>query len=261
MSTVEREIIKFDGENFEIVNENIVEELALTIVLNDHEVITLMTIGLEEEELAIGLLRSEGFLSRRAQLKNVELSEGVVKVSADVDMALVTSLSKKRTATSGCGKGISFGNTLETLALRPYTGDILFSPEAITLRMKELEAASLLYKKTGGVHNTALANEEKLLFTRTDIGRHNAVDMLGGRVFLDELDASKLALFVSGRISSDILRKTAAMGVGLIVSRSAPTSLAIVMADKLGVTVVGYARGKRFNVYTKKERLRGCTKA
>lgn len=250
-----RPIVRWkDGES-EKIDDEVVTEKPLTLFVNGRELLTLMSLGENSVELAVGFLHSEGFLDRIEKLKSAVENGSVVRVEADIDIATLEKLSEKRTVTTGCGKGTVFHRPLDGLKLRQVRGGALFSPGDILSRMRELEGRSELFQRTGGVHNAALAEPGQIVHMRSDIGRHNAVDMLCGRAFLDGLDVSGLALLVSGRVSSEILRKTAAMGVGLLVSRSAPTTLALDMAAALGVTVVGYARGGRMNIYTGVERI------
>lgn len=205
----------------------------------------------------MGFLRSEGFFVRREELLSWRVEEGAVRLALSADTSLVERLLEKRTVTTGCGKGTSFYHPMDALRLAPLVGGPVFPPEAVLERMRELDARSGLFQRTGGTHNASLAAADRTVLFRTDIGRHNAVDMLGGRAFLDGLDVSEMALLTTGRVSSEILLKAARLGTGLLVSRSAPTTLALDLAGELGVTVVGYARGKRFNVYTHPRRIAG----
>lgn len=250
-----RPIFRWTDGVFTPMQDEIVEEVPLTLVVNGREILTLMSLGENLEELSVGFLRSEGFLSKREQLLSVKVEEGRALIDADIDLDLLLKISEKRTITTGCGKGTVFHSPMDALTLKKAKEAHRYQPGAILLWMRELEGRSDLFKRTGGVHNAALCSEERILYLRTDIGRHNAVDMLCGRAFLDGLALEGLALAVSGRISSEILRKTAALGVELLVSRSAPTTLALDMAQTLGITVVGYARAGRFNVYTHPGRL------
>jgi FdhD protein len=109
---------------------------------------------------------------------------------------------------------------------------------------------ALLFKSTGGVHSAALAERDKLLFYNEDIGRHNAVDKIVGQCILKNISLEDKILLTSGRISSEIVIKGAKLGLPIIVSRSAPTSLAVALARETGITLVGFARGKRLNIYS-----------
>ncbi len=120
---------------------------------------------------------------------------------------------------------------------------------------EELEGRSQLFRKTGGVHSAALAVDGKILLFHEDVGRHNTLDKIMGQCFLEEIPLEDKLIVFSGRISSEVLLKTAKMGISVIISRSAPTDLALDLAEDLGITVVGFARGKQFNVYTHPERV------
>ena len=258
MSTAFWKIRRWSGGRFEELSDEVVREEPLTLYVNGREVVTLLTLGGHPEELAVGFLRAEGFLSRRGDLLGLRAEEGAVRVEAAVDAALVERLLEKRTVTTGCGKGTTFYHPLDALRLRPLVpGGPLFSPDGILGRMRELEGRSEVFRRTGGVHNASLAEEGRTLLFRTDIGRHNAVDMLGGRAFLDGMPLGRAALLTTGRVSSEILLKAAKMGVPVLVSRSAPTELALRLADELGLTVAGYARAGRMNVYTHFDRIGG----
>jgi FdhD protein len=226
--------------------------------VNGIEVVTLLTLGDEPVELGLGFLRSEGFFSSRDELAGWEEEPGVLRVRVSRDVAAVRRLLEKRTVTTGCGKGTTFYGALDALRCRPVTSAVTFVPGELLRRMHELQERSDLYRRTGGTHNASLVTGAETLVFRTDIGRHNAVDMIGGRAFLDGLDMADTALLTTGRVSSEILVKVAKMRVSVLGSRSAPTALALRLAEELGVTVVGYIRNGRFNVYTHPARVQGA---
>ncbi len=249
------EIIRWQNGEALRVEDEVVREVPLTVNLNGREVVTLLTLGDNREELAVGYLRSEGFIGGHDQLKSWKVAASTVEVEAEVDEELIEKLMLKRTVTTGCGAGSTFHNPLDALRLKPSKSDALFSPAAILGRMGELQRASELYRSTGGAHYAALADPERIIEVRADVGRHNAVDMLGGWALMNDFDTSGAAIFTTGRISSEIVRKGSAMGVGVVASRSAPTSLGIATARKLEITLVGYVRAKRMNVYTREDRI------
>ena len=120
-----------------------------------------------------------------------------------------------------------------------------------------LEEMSVLFQQTGGVHNAALCAPTEVILFYEDVGRHNAVDKIFGRAFLNGISLEDKILVFSGRVSSEIVIKVGKMGLPVIISRSAPTDLGIEMAEKLGITIVGFAKGERMNVYTYPERILG----
>ena len=116
-----------------------------------------------------------------------------------------------------------------------------------------MDASSQTFKQTGGVHSAGLADNQQLLFRFEDIGRHNAVDKVIGQAFLQQIDLSDKCLLLSGRIAAEILIKAARNGIPFLLSRSAPTLKAVEMAEEIGLTVIGFARGQRFNLYCQGE--------
>jgi FdhD protein len=116
--------------------------------------------------------------------------------------------------------------------------------------VNEFQHRSLIYRATGGVHSAALCDTRNIIVFSEDIGRHNAVDKIFGQCILDDIATDDHIIITSGRVSSEILLKVAKRNIPLIVSQSAPTNLGVKLADDLGVTLVGFVRGKRMNVYT-----------
>ncbi len=246
---------RFKDGNWSEFTDEVVMETPLTIFVNGQEIVTLLTMGDNPLELAVGFARSEGFISERADLLGWHEDKGVVRLEVRGDANLVGKLLERRTLTTGCGKGTTFYHPLDALRVKPLSSEAFFSPEEILARVGELNTRSEVFKRTGGTHNASLATRKETLLFRADIGRHNAVDMLVGRALLDGIDLWGTALFTTGRISSEILLKVAKMGVPLLVSRSAPTELALKLADELCITVVGYARAGRLNLYTHPRRV------
>jgi FdhD protein len=179
-----------------------------------------------------------------------------VDVQLAGDQESVEKLWGKRTVTSGCGKGATFYHILDSVSAKPVASDVVITVEKIRSLMAELNRMSDLYRETGGVHNSALADTERILVFRDDIGRHNAVDKIRGVCFLDDIPLQDKILVTTGRISSEIVIKAAKMEVPVVISRSAPTSLALDLAERIGLTLVGYVRGDRMTVYTGKERIK-----
>ncbi|GBE15205.1 MAG TPA: formate dehydrogenase accessory sulfurtransferase FdhD [Proteobacteria bacterium] len=237
----------------------VVREVPMTIFLNGRELITLVTTGDANKELALGFLLSEGFIQSRDDLKSLrdDPEAGTVEVEVARDLSMVEELWERRTVTSGCGKGATFYSVLDSLHARPVTSELKITPRQVYHLMAELNRMSGLYRATRGVHNSALADEEGILLFRDDIGRHNAVDKIRGAAFLEEISLEDKVLITTGRMSSEIIIKVAKMGIPLLVSRSAPTSLALDLAKRVKMTLVGYVRGERMTVYTGGERVKG----
>jgi FdhD protein len=236
----------------------VVNEVPVTIYVNDQEIATLLCLGDHLEALAVGFLASEGFISTREDIISISIraDEREVRVEARSDIELIRRLTGRRVVTSGCGEGTSFYHVLDALSVRRVEGGVVVSFSMIRELMQKLNLCSKLYRATRGVHNVALCSTMEIIMFHEDIGRHNAVDKIHGECILKGISASDKVLLTTGRISSEILIKTGKMGVPVVVSRSAPTSLSLSLAEEIGITVIGFARGGRMRVFTGEHRVR-----
>jgi FdhD protein len=250
--TAEKNVTRLDGDRREVVGDQVVIEAPLTIYLNGSELVTLLCTPEKIDCLALGFLRSEGFVTALDDLQSVRprAEEGLVEVELKDQKGLEEKLFGKRTITSGCGKGTIFYNVLDSLRSAPLTGTLKISAAKVWELNGELQKKALLFKTTGGVHSAALADSEQLLYFHEDIGRHNAVDKIIGECLLNGTATEDKALFTSGRLSSEILLKAAKLKIQLIVSRAAPTSLSVELSEALNITLVGFVRGRRMNIYS-----------
>ncbi len=237
----------------------IIAELPVTLHLNGREVVTLVCAGRHLDELAAGFFYAEGFLRTPADLREIRVdpAAGRVEVLTTAEPHVPSQLWSKRTVTSGCGKGSAFYHALDALLSKPNPSQVRVSPVQILDRMEELNRLSETYRRTRGVHNTALATGDELLLFRDDIGRHNAADMVVGHVFLNGIPLHDKLLLTTGRLTSEILLKAARVGVPVLVSRNAATSLSVELARKLNITLIGYVRAGRFTVYSGEDRILG----
>lgn len=241
----------------EVRSQPVVHETPVTLYLNGREVVTLLCAGRHLDELAAGFFHGEGFLRSLEDLDRMVVDEaaGKVEVFAKERGDLVERLWEKRTVTSGCGKGSIFHFALDALVARSVTGNVSLSAEQVLARVEDLNRLSETYRMTHGVHNTALATPGEILLFRDDIGRHNAVDMIVGHVFLRRLSLDDKILITTGRLTSEMILKAGRIGVPVVVSRNAATSLAVELARRLDITLIGYARGGRFQLYNGRERI------
>lgn len=255
--SLNRQVVQIDGDKAETTDRSVVRELPLTININGKEFITLLTTGDANRELSVGFLLSEGFLKKKEDLVDIRVDDeaGTAEVTLAGDVEMMEKLWNKRVVTSGCGKGATFYHVLDSIQAIPVTSDLSVTPGQIRHLMKELHSMSELYKDTGGVHNSCLADSSNVVVFRDDIGRHNAVDKIRGYCFLEGIDLADKLLITTGRMSSEIVIKVAKMGVPILVSRSAPTSLALDLAQRANLTLVGYVRGDKMTVYAGKERI------
>jgi FdhD protein len=226
-------------------------ERPVTISMNDTEVATVQSSPRDLDELAVGFLLAEGLLTDRDALRGVEVDEetGVVEVVSDEgvpdDMFFRT-----RHFTSGCGKGFTFVTVGHARGLTPLDSDAPFSTEELSGLVRAMSGAAAEYRRTGGVHSCALGRDGELVLAREDIGRHNALDKVLGRAWLDRIPTRDGILATTGRISYEMAVKAAKAKVPVVVSKTAATDLAAEIAESLGITLVGYARGRGMQVYT-----------
>lgn len=235
----------------------IVNEMPLTVYLNDSELATLVCSPGGYNELAAGFLLSEGLVLEPSDIKEITFNEqdGLLWVDTNRPVPEVENFLRRQIA-SCCGKGralLYFIN--DARQLEPVQSKYQFTAPDILRLIGLLEESSATFRLTGGVHCAALADNKGLLVTYEDIGRHNAVDKVMGYAFLNRVNTNDKCLLLSGRVSSEILIKAARTGLPLVVSRSAPTFLAVDLADQYNVTLVGFARGDRLSVYSHEERV------
>ncbi len=257
-ASVPVQVIKINPAGASGVEDRVVVEKALTVYLNGEEFVTMICSPGQERELVTGFLCSEGVVSRPEELANMSFDhgEGLVWVETAGKSGLSEKLFLKRYLTSCCGKGrSSFYFANDARMARKIESDLKLTPRQALYFSSLLEEKSELFHLTGGVHSGALASRQGFDCFAFDIGRHNVLDKLYGWAFAQGYDLSREVLVFSGRISSEILIKTAKMGCPIIVARSAPTDLALDLARELGITVIGFARRDRLNLYTHPERV------
>ncbi|MCR4419917.1 MAG: formate dehydrogenase accessory sulfurtransferase FdhD [Clostridia bacterium] len=236
--------------------DHVVEEAAVTIHLNGEEVVTLLCSPRNRDELGAGFLFMQGILREREELVRVEVDEekGLVRVHSREGRPLAAHGLFKRVIGSSGGRGFQSGG--DRPASEVAAGGGSFSAEAIMELAARFETASEVYRLTGGVHSAALATEKEILVFREDIGRHNAIDKIAGYCLMNGITTADKLLFTTGRVSSEILSKAVRLGVPCLVSRAAPTSVAVAGAEELGITLIGFVRSDRFSVYSRPDRVR-----
>lgn len=251
-TTKSYDILKVKGKDSSITPDLVILEYPFTIFIDDEEIITLLCTPKSLKELTLGFLFSEGFIDELEAVERVQIDEdnGRAYVYLKVRKTFNEKLQGKRTITSGCGKGTVFYNVLDSFKSQKIEKTLPIDINNVIQLTKVFNHKSELFLNTGGVHSCALCDLDNILYFEEDIGRHNAMDKILGRAFIDKLDLSDKIILTSGRISSEMLIKAAKRGIPAIVSRSAPTSLAIDMARELNITLIGFARGQKMNIYT-----------
>lgn len=249
LSILKQRIIKsYDQGSWNSFTDQLVAEEHLQIIFNGQKLVSMACSPEYTRELAIGYLVSEGFLSHYGDLSTVKVPHPL-RVEVETKEAVKFSSPQQINTCMGRGSDLP-------VKMRHHPDDNnLWSPAHLLQLIGELDANSLTFKKTGGVHSAALGDPQGTLVRYEDIGRHNAVDKVIGHAFLQQIPLNDKCLLLSGRIASEILFKLARTGFTMIVSRSAPTYKAVEEAERLGITVVGFARGQRFNLYCHGQRI------
>lgn len=226
-------------------------EISLAIYLDRVELATILCTPEKLNALVVGFLSSEGLIDRLDDIALLRVceEEGV----ADVRLVSPREVKGTRILTSGCGGGVTFD---EALSLTPITSNYRWNPALVLSSMRKLLRPKDGNRKTGGLHLAALSDGESILLISRDVGRHNTLDKIQGEALFRGIDTSDKLLLTTGRISSEMVAKVAKMGISLAASVNSPTDRAVMLAEKWGVAIVGYARGSQLSVYSHPERLR-----
>jgi FdhD protein len=251
-------ITKYENGSVASIDDVVVKEYALTIMLDGEEFITLLCTPSSLDCLTVGFLLSESIIKNKGDIKKITIDEenGIAEVNTSGSNLIAKKLHGKRTMTTGCGKGSTFYNAVDSINCRKVTGAIELNAHSILELMKDFNKRSELFLNTGGVHSVALASHTGILLFHEDVGRHNAMDKIVGEASIKDIELSDKIVLTSGRVSSEMLIKAAKRQIPVIVSRSAPTDLAVELAKQLGITVIGFARGQRMNIYCNQERVK-----
>ena len=252
-----RQIMRISGEKKGFVEDGIIRESPLTIYVNNREILTMLCTPADLEYMTVGFLWAEGMIQTRDDITKIVVSKekGMVWVEIKEEKPFIEEMMFKRLVTSGCAKGATFYNPLDAALSSPVQSDLKVLPQEIFSLALRLQKESKLFQMTGGVHGAALCDREKFLFFSEDIGRHNAVDKVFGYCFLNGIDPKDKILVSSGRLSSEIVLKASKREVPIVVSQAAPTDLSVRLSEKLGITLIGFVRSKRMNIYTHESRI------
>lgn len=244
-------ILRFAEDVKGQTDDVVVREFPVTIILNNQELVTLLCTPVHLDYLAVGFLFSEGLLNSKGDIKKITVDEqrGVVRVETGEQTTDAVELVFKRLITSGCGRGASFYSAADVSRTQKVKSKISILALEVFELVRQFQHRSEVFKTTGGVHSAALCNNKEIIIFSEDIGRHNAIDKIFGECILKEMTTDGHVIITSGRVSSEILLKAARGNIPVLVSKSAPTDMGIKLAADLGITLIGFVRGKRMNIY------------
>ncbi len=261
----------------EPIDGAIVNETRWRLFVNRRLLVSFMCTPLDLHHLALGFLVSEGLVSKLEDVVSLKVYEDEHQVywympSLGLDERLTLPVCEESVGaidvrlahplpddlgaeilTSGCGGGVTFQD-MERVAGRVESA-LRVTPTALMALMRQLNDQARLYREVRGIHTSALADAGGVLVVAEDVGRHNTLDKIRGACLLRKIPTQNRILLTTGRVSSEMITKAARMGVPIVVSRTSPTALSVRLANAWGVTLVGYARGRRLSVYTGAERV------
>lgn len=245
-------ILRVTEQDTSRIQDAVVREYSLTIFLNNQELVTLFCSPTDLKHLAVGFLFSEGLIQGKGDIKGIEVHDqrGVVRAVTEEDRGSASEHAVKRLVTSGGGRGASFCGAPAARGQTKVRSEIEISPHKVFALMDQFVQCSDLFKATGGVHSAALCDTRGILVFKDDIARHNAIDKIFGQCTLRDIPTDDRIILTSGRISSEIVLKVAKRNIPILISKSAPTNLGVKLATDLDITLIGFVRGRRMNVYT-----------
>ena len=240
------------NESGEPKEVEIAGELPLTIFVDDHEVVTLMTLGTHPEELALGYLRNQRLIEKIETVESVQVDwateSAQIKTIGGKTGKLLQSKLTKRTVTTGCGQGTIFSCTLDALyetTIKP----MMLHQSTVNRILKDLMLYNQIYKAAGAVHGCALCSEDQVDIFVEDVGRHNAADTIAGKMWLERISGQERIFYSTGRLTSEIVMKAALMEIPVLVSRSGITHMGLELAQELGITMIARVKGSKFLIF------------
>ena len=230
---------------------NVAGEFPLTLKVDDREVVTLMTLGTHPEELALGYLRNQRLIENIEDIRSIHADWEFERVEVTTQGQGIVDWEEKlskKTVTTGCGQGTMFSCTLDKL-YDSRLPEVKVRQSTLYSLLKNISQHNELYKKAGAVHGCALCLGDQVLNFVEDVGRHNAADAISGRMWLDRVQGGDKIFYTTGRLTSEIVMKTAHMGIPVLLSRSGVTQMGMELARDLGVIMIARAKGRHFLVY------------
>lgn len=266
MIAEKRKVIKWNESPGSLQSNSIREEeeewvaveINLKISIDGKELIRFASSPVDCDDLAIGFLFTEGIISGLDEIDHIIRNQNEHKIDfilSEKNRNIVREWTHSKTMSSGCGQGVISNLEHRRKNLKPVEFKVNTNVKTLTGLFKHLVNNSEWYDRTGCIHSVSLFSDDGNVIIREDIGRHNAVDKVIGCALQCKFKFHNTILYSSGRISSDMMLKAARAQIPVVVSKTAPTSLAIDIAEESGITLIGFARGKRLNIYTHPERI------
>jgi len=235
---------------------DVIEEKALTLYLNNQEIVTMMTINDYPKYLAVGYLLNQNMISKNTKIESVDYDDelNVVVVRTKNKVNYQEKL-KKKILTSGCAQGTLFGDILESFDKIKLNKNLKIRVKWIYELSKKINQTPSLYLKAGAIHGCVLCEKNKPLIYMEDVGRHNAIDKIAGYMMLKKIKPQNKIFYTTGRLTSEMVIKSVNMRIPIVISRSGFTAWGIELARKSNLTLIGRAKGKKFYVLSGESRI------
>jgi FdhD protein len=233
-------------------------ERPLTVYVDKRELVTLMTLGGAPEALTLGYLRNQRLVKSITDIVSVQVDWAVdsVAVVTRNGIADVEERTSKKVVTTGCGQGSVFGGLMDEVDQIALPADARLRQSVVYRIVETIRTQQSIYKQAGSVHGCALfSNTGELLYFVEDVGRHNAVDAIAGKMWLDEMDGADKVFYTTGRLTSEMVIKGAQMGIPFLLSRSGTTQMGHMVAGKVGMSLLARCTGKHFLLLNGHDRL------
>jgi FdhD protein len=248
-------------EKGEVVPTAIAGEHPLTLYLDRRELVTLMTLGAAPEALALGYLRNQRIITSIESIAAVQVDWDTSSVAITTrggnhwDSPAAMAQLEHKTVTTGCGQGTVFGDLMDAIDEIRLPASARLTQEVLYTVMERVRKHESIYKQAGAVHGCALCanagdSRGEIVYFVEDVGRHNAVDAIAGRMWLDGVDGGDKIFYTTGRLTSEMVIKCAQMGIPILVSRSGLTQMGHEIARRVGITMIGRCQGRHYLLFT-----------
>ena len=238
------------------ITTSVVIERPLTIFLNSQEIVTVMTVGVYRDLLAVGFLLNQNLLRVDDEIISIDfdgdLDVVIVRTKRETDFEQQL---KKKTLTSGCAQGTVFGDLMEKFEKISIGSSAILKTTWLYALSQKINSTPSLYLKVGAIHGCVLCKEDQPLIYMEDVGRHNAIDKIAGYMFLNKISAKDKVFYTTGRLTSEMVIKTVQMGIPILISRSGFTAWGVELAKEAGLTLIGRAKGRRFTALSGLDRI------
>lgn len=248
-----------DGKKF-TVEDSIIKEVKIDIIINDKKIVSMMAVPVDIKELVTGYIIGENIVQQVNDIQDMEVNTEDEKnyevyIKAKIDEKQMKKLNSEGVIVSGCGKGESTHISPKSIDAKVLTANFSIKADLLFDEMQTFYGQCPLYEQTGCVHTAKIYIDKDTYFIGEDIAQHNTIDKAVGKALMAGCDITNSFLMVSGRLSSEMVAKAVVHQVPILASRTASTCRGVMIAEKFGLTLIGFVRGKSMNIYRNPKRI------